>query len=1033
MNDFDNVKNRLSLQAVITQETGFTMKGKHLEECPFCTGHNCFAFYNDGASYKCFQCEASGDVFTFLQGYHELNANEALLRAAAIAGVEITREKQKEKAESYQERMYRLAAEHYLSQTSQISAGYKWFTETRGHSENTLYGMQVGYATDKLLPFLRKEGFTDAKILKYGLAREDKGDGIIKDYFWKGLAVFPVIDHDGKVISFTSKDPTKKYPGLMLEGIKKIWFLNFRALGKDDCIMVEGENDIASLMDIGLNNVIGTAGAPGEDQIRLLKNFSAGKTVYLWFDKDKQKNIKKRTGGAHHIEFIYKKLTGADITLKIITHPGESKDADEYIQGLLKAGESPNSVRSKIRELREKSVDPLTWELQQLAEIESSKDSLDVFTERGLSALINTIPSRAEQEILIDLAATSIGISVNAVEELVRNSTDLYKELSNKFHGAAGIKKAEPLEIAEHIFKWFNNGSGARFFKTVDGKCYVFYQRKIYLIGNNLDFNTLMQELTRLAAVERPGSTVWYFLENLCNMRGELVDMMTWLYTNREKDIIFLNLNSNHNKIIQIEPGEDPQVIDNGTNQYSVLLSSSPQIKSFNYTHNPSEAEGFAALKELLMDTTPCEGQMRYFMVCWMISAYLMNYQSDRGLLQIIASSKIGKSKVAERISQLFYGESYVGKGTGAAETRVAAANPFLFMDNVENRNLTIGTVDFLLLLANSSHKPKAKGGSDTEVLYQKLFTMAIITSIEAFPGRLPELVNRTFPLQLEPQWKLPGYMHDEVMRQIIKKRSLILSSILKMVGRKVLPNLAERSFWSKHIQTEFPGHYKDRNNEHICMMMIILESLLEHIPWKKETPIKTQASMILKHWIESWNEQESQTAVDSSTLLNVMDGLAKEVYIKIRGKGLNSITYQSHPEFEAPYPNLSGEGSYKGEGIGVYIFDDPEYMETFYLTEKMDDADSDDPDDFLEQVQRLEIIIPAADLYTLLNRYCANQHTRNPFDGPTALGARISNDKHILQKGGWDIVSKKKGQMQYKKVRGKWYWRFSKKLRPIV
>jgi DNA primase len=886
-----------------------------------------------------------------------------------------------------------------------------------------------------LLVFLQEQEFTQEQIIKYGLAKtvkkKDQEIPIVKDSFWKGLAIFPVLDHDGNVISFTCKDPQKKYPGLMLQGVIKKWFLNYSALGKHtETFIVEGENDLASLLDVGIENVVGTAGAPGQEQVVLLKNFCSGKTLYLWFDKDEQKDFKKYSGGAHHIEFLYARLKDTDIKVRMILHPGKEKDPDEFIQGLLKAGKKETEIKKIIRDLKDDAVDPLMWELEQLKNIPETKDRLEAFKLRKLPQALNAINTTADQEVYIALAAKSIGITIKAVEELVNQAVDLYKNISDAFSGKEGIKKAEPLVLAEFIYKWFNNGAGARFFKTQDKKVYLFYQRKIYEIGNNLEFNTLMQQLTRLAAIEKPGTTVWYFMQTLCNQYGEHVDLMSWMYTDRERDTVYVNLNSSHNKIIRIAPEEDPAVIDNGTNEHSILLSLSPQIRQFEYQQNASEAEGFAALKTLLMDTTPCEVAQKYFLICWTISTFMMNYQSDRGLLQIIASSKLGKSKVAERISQLFYGESYVGKGTGAAETRVATANPIIFLDNVENRNLTQGFVDFLLLLANSSHKPKAKSGSDTDVMYQKLFTMAIITSIEAFPGKIPELVNRTFPLQLESQYKLTGYMHDEIMREISKKRNLIISVILQMIAKQVLPRLSERTDWSKYIQTKFAGHDKDRNNEHICTMMVILEALLEHIPKKASKPIKTQASEILDKWITYWNEQESETALSSNTLLTLMDGLTKEICIKLRGR--TDIDWQDHSEFFTPYPNFCDNNLPEGKGMQVMIFDDPEYLQRFFLTESHEEP-GEDEGIFMENIQRFEFIITSAELHILLNRYCANQHIRNPYETVNSLGARISNDKPIMEKGGWQYIQRSNDRISYKKVGGHHHWRFSKKIRAII
>ena len=90
VNDFEEIKGRLDIRAVIMDVTGIAMKGPHLESCPFCGGHECFSFPNELA-YKCFQCDepSGGDVFTFLQRYENLTPAESLARAAAIAGYQL--------------------------------------------------------------------------------------------------------------------------------------------------------------------------------------------------------------------------------------------------------------------------------------------------------------------------------------------------------------------------------------------------------------------------------------------------------------------------------------------------------------------------------------------------------------------------------------------------------------------------------------------------------------------------------------------------------------------------------------------------------------------------------------------------------------------------------------------------------------------------------------------------------------------------------------------------------------------------------
>ncbi len=670
--------------------------------------------------------------------------------------------------------------------------------------------------------------------------------------------------------------------------------------------------------------------------------------------------------------------------------------------------QKPATPRAAVLALKSAALEPLQWEIEILKGIPDAKERYEALKERKIPQAINALQSQAEVEIYIDLIARSIGVSLKAVEDLLTNCVDLYNELSSAF--GKDIKKAEPRRLAVYIYKWFANNERGRFFKTSDNKGWLFFHGHIYEIGNNSAFNALMDRLTQLAAIEKPGNLVWYYLQTMCLNKGEPIDMVSWLFTDREKDSVYLNLNSPHNKILRITAGEEPAAIDNGTNEHSVLLSSSFQIRPFEYQPTRGEAEGFRALESLFMNTVPAQKPVRYFLMCWTITTFLMDYQGDRGILQIIGTSGLGKSKVAERISQLIYGENFVGRGSGAGDVRIATQNPVNFQDNLENRNLTQGVVDFLLLLANSSTKTKAKAGSDTEVVYQKLKSMGVVTSIEPFPGKYPELINRTFPVILDERYRTHGYMHDEVMRELLKKRPLMLTAIFKMIAHEVLPRLAERTDWSKLIHTEYPRHNKERMNEHLCMMLLVLEGILKHVPWKEDTPVKKQAAEILERWICEFEEQATQTAITSNNLLTLLDGLAKEISIKIRGKGLDLEARQVPKHF--------------GEKL-VKVYSDQEYLEDFYLTEP-EEAVCEDPDgdEMTVLVQRLEFMMTAADLYNLFNRFCATMHTKNYFENPTALAARISNDREILKKGDWEVV------YPYKKIQGHNYWRFAKRYR---
>ena len=176
MNDFESIKSQLNLQSVILNETHFVMKGKHLEECPFCGGHKCFSIKDD--FYKCFQCDAGGDVFTFLEEYLKVDKAEALKTAAALAGVRLAQSNKKPRALPIKEQIFIAAAKHYHENVTS-NGGKEYLCMSRGHLNESIERMAVGWSSGELFDCLVKQGFSEDEIKKSGLVRERKvGDTV---------------------------------------------------------------------------------------------------------------------------------------------------------------------------------------------------------------------------------------------------------------------------------------------------------------------------------------------------------------------------------------------------------------------------------------------------------------------------------------------------------------------------------------------------------------------------------------------------------------------------------------------------------------------------------------------------------------------------------------------------------------------------------------------------------------------------------------------------------------------------------------
>ncbi|MCK5017994.1 MAG: toprim domain-containing protein [Candidatus Peribacteraceae bacterium] len=340
MSSFEEVKQALPIEKFIESVGGSITKTGHVDPSP-CCGHNgCCSVNKEKKLFKCFSCDAGGSVIDLIKAHYSCSDAEALKKGAELANIELKHGFKKEtKNESQKEILFRLTADYYHKNfMAKDSDGRKYFIEARGHSEATAIKMKAGLTDGKLIKYLEKNGFTLNDMVKNGLVRTHNKEGkelkAPSDYFFKGLIVFPVVDFNGRILSFTSKDPTKKYRGLLLKGIEKNFFINHPALGRDDLFVVEGENDVASLMDCGIDNVVGTIGAPSVAQIKLLQNFSKNKTILLWFDHDEpnQDDHKKRRGGAAHIFTIYKYLKDSDVKVDIIDMSTEYKDPDEFIR-----------------------------------------------------------------------------------------------------------------------------------------------------------------------------------------------------------------------------------------------------------------------------------------------------------------------------------------------------------------------------------------------------------------------------------------------------------------------------------------------------------------------------------------------------------------------------------------------------------------------------------------------------------------------------------------------------------------------------
>jgi DNA primase len=256
--------------------------------------------------YYCFGCQASGDVFTFVQETEGVDFKGGLELLADRFGVELQREeedpeeaKRRQRRERLLELLARTAAyyERCLWESKE-ARGAREYLEGRGLGEEILREFRVGYspsAWDRVLLASRRGGFSEQELYATGLAQRSKENGRPYDRF-RGRIMFPLADVRGRVLGFGARamrdeqkpkylntsDNDVYHKGLQLYGAD---LARAHAARAGQAILCEGYTDVIALHQAGLRNTVGSMGtALTADQVGELARMA--QTLLLALDAD---------------------------------------------------------------------------------------------------------------------------------------------------------------------------------------------------------------------------------------------------------------------------------------------------------------------------------------------------------------------------------------------------------------------------------------------------------------------------------------------------------------------------------------------------------------------------------------------------------------------------------------------------------------------------------------------------------------------------------------------------------------------------
>jgi DNA primase len=377
--------------------------------------------------YYCFGCQASGDLFTFVQETEGLDFKGALELLAERTGVELVREQEDPREEERRKRRERLLS--LLSRTAAYYERVLWQSSEagrvreyllgRGLSEQALRDYGVGYAPsawDKVLIASRRGGFSEKELLDCGLAQRSRETGKPYDRFRRRI-MFPLCDIRGKVLGFGARalgdadEAGSRGPKYLNTSDNEIYHKGMHLYGahlaraaaakSGSVVLCEGYTDVIALHDAGMVATVGLMGtALTEHQVAELSRMAS--VVLLALDAD--------TAGQEAMLKAAKLAASRKLELRVVQLPG-GLDPAELIQR-----EGPEAMSEAVAS----SVPFVRFRVQQALDAgdDQSPEGRDKIVEQ-LRPIFATIPPSALRLDLARLVSGRLALPESLLEGLL--------------------------------------------------------------------------------------------------------------------------------------------------------------------------------------------------------------------------------------------------------------------------------------------------------------------------------------------------------------------------------------------------------------------------------------------------------------------------------------------------------------------------------------------------------------------------------------------------------------------------------------
>lgn len=453
----EQLKSQLDIVDVVSHYVRLKRVGAGASLTALCPFHNektpSFNVHSVRQFYKCFSCDAKGDLINFVMQIEGMTFWEAVKLLSERYGIPLPqRRHDNDPAAQVREALLEMheVATRTFEDNLQSAAGTeaREYLKRRGLAPETIREFRLGLAEARGSQLAQRLNKFDPELLEQSSLVMKRQDGSGWFDRFRARLMFPIHDESGKVIGFGGRalaqadqpkylnsSETKLYRKSSV--LYNIHRAKAQARKLDRMILVEGYMDAIGVSQAGIANVVASCGTSlTNDQVRLIKrqvahtDANAGQVI-VNFDPD--------AGGNRGTERSIQLFLAEGLRVKILTLPGDA-DPDEFIQ---------EHGKDRYLELTQYAPSYFHWL------IDRSRERFDITSAEGrasaLQALwptLERVHDKIERNSLMEELAGRFGVNVQLIRDQFRQSNPNPEKLKRIVEISSSVPPNERLLLS---------------------------------------------------------------------------------------------------------------------------------------------------------------------------------------------------------------------------------------------------------------------------------------------------------------------------------------------------------------------------------------------------------------------------------------------------------------------------------------------------------------------------------------------------------------------------------------------------------